>query len=170
MNVIQKLLQDIYLFTNSDYKICKLFVSCADKKYSQTKIRGHRVGTSFSTSLEFQNAAEKVLKYVQKVAEVEKELLEQLAQEKTKVIRKVEIDLYPALDVILVAKTDYRVDNFVFFFLWSAIGKTLLDEEIEEYAQAFLSESAKSNGYTEEDCNNAKETLIKFREEMQKNG
>jgi len=77
--------------------------------------------------------------------------------------RFVTIPLEELLDLLSCAD-DYGFDGDIFYdFVFSYINP-LTEEEIEEFAQTFLTEEAKNRGYGEEDYHNIKNKLMELKE------
>ncbi|MFA5026048.1 MAG: hypothetical protein WC503_06085 [Candidatus Shapirobacteria bacterium] len=78
-------------------------------------------------------------------------------------MRPITIPLEELLDLLSCAE-DYGFDDDIFYnFVFSYINP-LTDEEIEEFAQTFLTEAAIRKGYGEEDYQNIKYKLTKLKE------
>jgi len=83
---------------------------------------------------------------------------------------KLEVSLYDILDLINSAEDYGFYDDVLMSTFAEWIGGKLSDEDIEEYAQTYLTEEAKSEGYSKDDYEYAIDKLKEFRLEFCKNG
>ena len=76
---------------------------------------------------------------------------------------KLNVTLFSVLELIFSAE-DYNFNDDVLMSTFAEwLDNKLSDEDIEEYAQTFLTEKAKEEGYGEDDYKSAVRTLKHFR-------
>lgn len=77
-------------------------------------------------------------------------------------MREITIPLNELLDLTFAAE-DHGYDGEIFYsFIFNHISP-LIDEEIEEFANMFLTKEMKDKGYSEEDYEDVKEILLELR-------
>jgi hypothetical protein len=78
-------------------------------------------------------------------------------------MRTIAANLEDLLSLIHCAE-DYGYNRSVFYGSIGDIVEYVTDDEIEEYAQTFLTQEARSQGYNEEDYDSAIDTLTEWRD------
>lgn len=76
--------------------------------------------------------------------------------------RDITTDLYNILDLVACGES-YGFSHHILYYYFAEIIKPLSIEEIEAFSKTFMTEESIAEGFTEEDAENIKETLIDFK-------